>query len=120
MEPDQPPDIPEPDENHDGLFPPEVDEDRELNLDESEPEEVDEIINDENAAQPDDINEGASQSYLFHNRPRRGNAVYNKEGFMAGKFIILEPKLVDPDEQERTYECCLCQVRNYNGDSAVG
>ena len=113
MEPNQPPDIPEPDENHEDVFPPEIDQDRELNLGESESEEVDEIINDANDVDPDDNND-ASQSFSIYNRPRRGNAVYNRDGFMAGKFIILESKPANPDERDRIYECCLCQVNSYS------
>lgn len=114
LRPDQPPqpEVPEePQENNDDLFPPEVDEDRELNLDESEAEDVDEIINDANNPESDDENEQASQSFSILNRPRRGNAFYNQNGFMSGKFIILESKHVNPDDKERIYECCLCQVR---------
>ena len=83
--------------------------DQGLILDESENEnEFDDIVND--ADSDDEQDDVGGRSYSIHNRPRRGNAFYNDDPFMKGKYIVLQAKPCNPDDPDRQYECCLCQV----------
>ena len=107
-----PPEIPNP-EDHDER-PPQF-EDRELNLDESDNDEP-EIIDNADSEPEVDAN---PESPPMPDRPRRGNVYLNDNPFMKGRYIVLEAKPVDEEDQDRAYECCLCQLRYKNAIHSI-
>ena len=98
----------EPQRSHDDEPPRSQDEDRDLNLDESDDDEPELIDNSDSASDDENRN---SQSSQIQDRPRRGNVYFNNDSFMKGRYVVLEAKPVDEEDQNRAYECCLCQLR---------
>ena len=112
-----------------GLPPPEI-ERQDLDLNESEPEIVendhDDPIGDffhiQNSPGPNVPSQGSSNhgsqrsernlsqsSFAIHNRPRRGTAFNCSSNFMNGRYIILEARPVTEDQP--VGQCCICQAR---------